>query len=90
MAEKHSQSETPNGPAASGYQVSDLTAGRAQQSPGGLGGFLAHGDVYSGFTSSNVAAAQFDPHENYLQVGFNNGGWYGYHDVTTKDRKSVV
>lgn len=78
----------PGDLAASGYHVSSDTADRATQSPGGLRGFLGHGDLYSGFKSSNVSAAQYDPHEDYLQIGYKNGGWYGYHGVSSDEAAS--
>lgn len=36
---------------------------------------------FAPFTSSNVAAARYDPEQSLLEVEFHNGGRYHYYDV---------
>lgn len=50
--------------------------------------FLAGHSIYSGFKSSNVSAAHYDPEQHYLELGFKNGGAYGYHDVTRDEART--
>lgn len=61
----------------------------AQAAHGGIEGFLHNHEVYSGFRSSNVSAIRYDPKDNYLEIGYKNGGWYGYHDVTSREARSL-
>ena len=53
----------------------------------GHGDFL-HGGEYSTFSSSNVRGASYDPENNFLEIGYKNGGRYGYHDVNRGEAKS--
>lgn len=52
-----------------------------------MGKFL-HGNE-SSFRSSNVASGNYNLGQKYLELGFNNGGRYGYHNVSPVEAMSL-
>src|SRR5262245_43553637 len=73
-------------PIGKGAFASSLLGNTSEAWADDLSAFL-HGKQ-RGVISSNVSAAQYNPEDHYLQVGYKNGGWYGYHDVSAQEASS--
>ena len=71
----------------------NLDTNEEAMEPSGVGAFAGGHRLYSGFTSSNVTDASYDPENNFLKVGFGGKGKskygrYGYHDVSPAEARS--